>query len=100
MKEHNTENGADCWCEPKIIVEGDSRIFVHQNIKRKKKDVWTEPMKCVGPISNNDMDEVMSISTPNHPAPKDRCPKCGCFLTKKAPRICSSIECDYGLKKS
>lgn len=30
MKEHNIDNGADCWCEPQIIVVGDNRIFVHQ----------------------------------------------------------------------
>lgn len=29
IKEHNTENGIDCWCEPKVIEEGESRIFVH-----------------------------------------------------------------------
>lgn len=30
MREHNTDNGIDCWCEPQIIIEGENRIFVHQ----------------------------------------------------------------------
>lgn len=26
------------------------------------------------------LDDIIRISTPNHPAPKDICPKCGGFL--------------------
>jgi hypothetical protein len=29
MREHNTENEGDCWCEPSVIKEGDTNIYVH-----------------------------------------------------------------------
>lgn len=29
---------------------------------------------------DKELDEILSISTPNHSAPKDICPKCGLFL--------------------
>ena len=45
-KEHNTENGGDCWCEPKIIIIGDNRIFVHE-------DLATAPICEIGKEQDN-----------------------------------------------
>ena len=28
-RQHNIDNGADCWCEPRIDVVGEDRIFIH-----------------------------------------------------------------------
>lgn len=47
--EHNIDNGADCWCEPKIIIEGENRIFVHKekdkNMQELTKDSLLEVFK-------------------------------------------------------
>lgn len=34
LKEHEDK---DCWCEPRLIIEDDFYIFIHNSLDRREK---------------------------------------------------------------